>query len=209
MGNYQNRIRVIDFFSSFVKVEKNIFMTTDSPSAKSRFAVYNEALEKLRGLTDELTSKYNDPEYDLDMNLKVHDGKVYALQLYGPGFRVFEPSGDLIGKGIMKTTPFDNPDYQSTGAYYTFEAFDIFENHFVTIYVASGRFNFLIFDMEGNIVKRAAIPFSHPEISADDLLYVRDMDIVQRENQNFLFLMLFHPVGQVIKINFSQQFFLP
>jgi len=124
-------------------------------------------------------------------------------------FAFFTPDGELVSKGNMQVTPFEYPEYEKTGAFYTFETFDMFKDHFIATYIARGRLMFLVFDAEGRFKNHVGLAFKHPDVDSEDLLYIRDMDIVQRDGKNYLFMIMLAPVGVVVKIEFKDRFFIP
>ena len=158
-GTFLKRRSVMDFFYRIALTKKNFFYVSNQ--SHNAFGIYSQELERIKSWGDSFQTNFSE-KYQFKNNMLYENGKIYVLQQYGVGFRVFDQDGSLSQKGNMDFDPHQDPEYKELNYYYTFKAFAIHKEKWIASVCAKGKIRLHVFDREGHQLQVIKKPIQIP-----------------------------------------------
>ncbi|MDJ0841724.1 MAG: hypothetical protein QNK37_34795 [Acidobacteriota bacterium] len=207
-GNYRRRVPMLDVMSRFTHVPGGFFFTTRTQRAPFVYAWVNRDLEKIKTIEDQLYVTRGKSSWARNLFMKRAGDAIYFLQMYDTAFRVFDLNSDLIRKGRLNFDPLEEPEYQETGAKFTYRCFTVFRKHLIAAVISKGCLRLMVFQQDGKLIKKVRLPLQAAGIAVDELVNPMDLAILQRDGKQFLYSLLILPYGMVLMHEFDDRLFL-
>ena len=205
-GEFLYRYRTLELVYSMVDSGDNLFISTISPSSDYQFAILDWQGKKINSINDQMRSIDGNTKNDDKLNLKIHADKIYGLQNYGLSFRIYSRSGNLLAKGKSQISPHDDEGIKNTGFFYTFMAFDVYNNHFVAAVPDTQALQFFVFNFQGILHHRVRIPLHHKDVP-NAPVPVNQMAFKREGEIDYMYILIGYPTFKIAKIRFTSKLF--
>lgn len=197
-GDYEKSIKIINIMHQFVITDNRIFMLIFEHKVINRktaniFGIFNIKGEIIKKIKGSFFSDYKRFGYDNKVRLKLKNGFVHCLQMYGTTYRIYNIDGDLIKEVKLEINPLKDKEYKKIKYLYTYTAFDVYDKKIYASYVAVGKIIINVFDMNGHYLYK----YISKQVS-DEKYHVNEMRVIKKNNKKLLYLLMWQPETEFI-----------
>lgn len=197
-GEYKRNIPLLQSLHEFVVCDGNFFILMFGSSGTATrsspvFGIFNMQGELQKTINESFHSEFNNFADDNTVRMRLIDGFIHCLQVYGTTYRIYDKKGNKVKEFELEINPLEDSEYKKIKYKGTYLTFDVYNNIIFANHALKGKIVIYAFDMDGRLLhKYAAI------LNPENIYRPGDMRIIKKDNETRAYLLMCLPNTQII-----------